>query len=145
MTNIKYGTIIINTDGGARGNPGPAAVGVYAQADGQVLFQLSEYIGNTTNNVAEYTAVVKAIEYILANQIHSGSIKFVLDSELIVRQMLGQYKVKQPHLIKLQRQLHQLIDELKKQDLAANVLFTNVPRAENKDADRLVNQALDLQ
>lgn len=133
----------INTDGGSRGNPGPAAIGVFAQADGQVVFSLSEKIGETTNNVAEYTAVLRALEKIEEDKIMSEKIRFILDSELIVKQITGLYKVKQPHLQALRKKIIDLIKSLRANDQIKLMSFINVLREKNKEADRLVNEALD--
>lgn len=136
---MTYPQIIINTDGGARGNPGPAAIGVIAKTpDGAILFELSEYIGSQTNNVAEYTAVIHALNHLRQHQFQAGKISFILDSELIVRQILGQYRVKEPNLQKLH-------SEVKKLLAGINFTFISVPRSQNKMADQLVNQALDSQ
>lgn len=141
MTSIKK--LTINCDGGARGNPGPAGIGVYAVADNEHLFSLSEYIGETTNNVAEYTAVIRCLEYLLANQIKSENLDFVLDSELIVKQIKGEYKTKQPHLQKLNLKIHQLLQQLTSNQLTHTVNFTHVKRDLNQEPDLLANQALD--
>ncbi|MBU1200423.1 ribonuclease HI family protein [Patescibacteria group bacterium] len=131
----KINNLNIYTDGGSRGNPGPAAIGVYAHP----LFQLSEPIGETTNNVAEYTAPIKALEYLVKNNIQAKQINFYLDSELVVKQIKGEYKVKQPHLQTLALQAHQLLRQLK----SSQISFHYIPREQNKLADALVNQALD--
>ncbi len=131
----KINNLSIYTDGGARGNPGPAAIGV----DASPVFQLSEYIGKTTNNVAEYTALIKALQYLRENKISAHKISFFLDSQLIVKQIKGEYKIKQPHLITLNIKAHILIDQLKPSQL----YFSYIPRNQNKIADALVNQALD--
>jgi len=141
MTSIKK--LTIKCDGGARGNPGPAGIGVYATGDDKHLFSLSEYIGETTNNVAEYTAVIRSLEYIVTNQIKSETIEFILDSELIVKQIKGQYKVKQPHLQKLHLSVRQLLQHLTSHQLAHTINFTHVKRDFNKEPDLLANQALD--
>lgn len=142
---MKYEELIIHTDGGARGNPGPAAIGVSATtASGETLFEISEYIGHQTNNVAEYTAVIHALKHLQEHDLQSGKITFVLDSELIVRQIFGTYKVKEPKLQVLVQNVRNLINELKQQDLIKQVNFHHVLRAQNKHADQLVNQALDM-
>ncbi len=132
--------ITINTDGGARGNPGPAAIGVVMKA-GDWSFEYSEYIGDTTNNVAEYTAVLRALEFIRDGKCtppEFTQIQFMLDSELVVRQIMGIYKVRDTTL----QGIYQLIQTiLHSQPFTAT--FTHVPRAQNKRADLLVNFALD--
>lgn len=139
----KYDVIQVNTDGGSRGNPGPAGIGVYASADGKKIFTISEKIGETTNNVAEYTAVIRALENIVNNQINSNKIRFVLDSELIVKQITGKYKVKLPHLQLLKQQVVELVKNGRDKKIINQVTFTHVLREENKNADKLVNLALD--
>ena len=133
----------INADGGSRGNPGPAAIGVVAKSQGLVIFTLSEKIGENTNNVAEYTAVLRALEKIEEDKIFTEKIRFVLDSELIVKQITGLYKVKQPHLQVLRKQIIDLIKKLRDTGQIKLMSFVNVLRDRNKEADRLVNEALD--
>lgn len=129
--------IIIYTDGGARGNPGPAGIGIVVQDEsGAVLKEHYEYIGETTNNQAEYRAVVKAFE--LAKAFNAHEISFFLDSELVVKQLNGEYKVKDPDLGNWFIKIHNARQLYKK------VTFTHVPRAKNKEADRLVNEAINL-
>jgi ribonuclease HI len=143
MTNTFYQNLTINTDGGSRGNPGPAAIGAHASVNQETIFQLSEKIGHATNNTAEYTAVIKSLEYLLLHQIKVISINFILDSELVVRQLNGQYKIKDANLINLNIQIRRLISELKNQSLLEKIIFTHVRREQNKIADFLVNRALD--
>ena len=100
----KINKLEIYTDGGARGNPGPAAIGAHATADSNPLFRLSEYIGETTNNVAEYTAAIKALEHLSTNNIQFSQLDFFLDSQLVVKQIKGEYKIKKPHLQTLHHQ-----------------------------------------
>lgn len=142
MTN-KVELLEINTDGGARGNPGPAAIGVFAANSGKKIFTISETIGETTNNVAEYTAVIRSLETLIERNSSYEKIKFILDSELIVKQILGQYKVKQPHLKVLHERIAILSKELQEKKLVKLMSFVNVPRELNKNADKLVNEALD--
>lgn len=126
----------INVDGGARGNPGPAAIGVVVRADdGQVLEEVGERIGEATNNVAEYKALLRGLE--LATE-HGGSeLELIGDSELVVRQVEGRYKVKNAGM----KQLH---DEVKRalRDFDSWSI-RHVRREANAEADRLVNAALD--
>lgn len=138
-----YSILQINTDGGSRGNPGPSAIGVSATSDQKVIFQISKYIGETTNNVAEYTAVIEALKHLSNNNISAEKIVFVLDSELIVRQITGVYKVKQAHLLNLKTEVVKTITELKNKNVFKTLEFQNVLREKNKDADKLVNEALD--
>ena len=139
----KYELLEINTDGGARGNPGPAAIGVYASSQGKEIFSLSETIGETTNNVAEYMAVIRSLETINEKHLQIHKLKYILDSELIVKQITGKYKVKQPHLQVLRQQIVNLVKDLKEKGQIELMTFINVPREENKKADKLVNEALD--
>lgn len=128
--------LVINTDGGSRGNPGPAGIGVVIKdATGKVVFEHGGYIGEATNNVAEYKALIKAVE--TARDLGAGEVKINMDSELIVRQMLGQYKIKQPDLQKLAGEVLIVLKSFSK------FSFTHVRREFNKEADALVNQALD--
>lgn len=133
----------IFTDGGSRGNPGPAAIGIHTSTGSDTIFQLSETIGHATNNTAEYTAVIKSLQYLLDHQITVKEIKFFLDSELVVRQLIGQYKIKDTNLIKLNLQIRNLISELKTQSLTEQISFSHIRREKNKIADSLVNRALD--
>lgn len=131
--------LVINTDGGARGNPGPAAVGVIFQL-GKWQLGHERYIGEATNNIAEYQALIDALDKVINVDQNYARIRFCLDSELVVRQLNGQYKVKDAKLQLLYQRVQSQLKELK-------VPFTimHVPRAENKLADKLVNHALDVQ
>lgn len=133
----------INTDGGSRGNPGPAAIGVVAVSQGKVVFNLSERIGETTNNVAEYMAVLRALETIQEQKLFTEKVRFILDSELIAKQITGVYKVKQPHLQDLRQHIIDLITQLRQSNQIKLLSFVNVLRDKNKEADHLVNLALD--
>jgi len=133
----------INTDGGSRGNPGQAAIGVIAKEGTHKVFSLSEKIGETTNNVAEYTAVLRALEKIEEDMVFTEKIRFVLDSELIVKQITGLYKVKQPHLQVLRKKIIDQTKKLRDSGQIKLLSFVNVLREKNKEADKLVNDALD--
>jgi ribonuclease HI len=128
--------VVVNVDGGARGNPGPAAIGVVvSEPDGTVIDEVAERIGVATNNVAEYRALLKGIER--AQALGAGEIELIGDSEVVARQLTGTYKVKHPSM----KPLHA-------EALAALRGFHSwrirtVPRAQNARADELVNQALD--
>lgn len=127
--------LIINTDGGARNNPGPAGIGVvFSDEHGKVLAKYKEYIGETTNNVAEYKALILALEK--AKDFETDEIECRLDSELVVRQLAGHYKVKEPALKELNTEVHNLI-------FFKPVKFVHVKREQNKLADKLVNEAID--
>jgi len=124
------------TDGGARGNPGPAAFGyVLEDADGEVLAQHGEAIGVATNNVAEYSALVAGLRR--AIELGVEPLEVVSDSELLVKQMRGEYRVKNDALRWLSVEASRLAREL------GTVEYTHVKRAHNELADRLVNEALD--
>jgi probable phosphoglycerate mutase len=123
-------------DGGARGNPGPAAYGVVVRgADGKILAELSKYLGNQTNNFAEYSGLLAALEY--AQQQNFPALKIFSDSELLVKQMKGQYKVNHPVLRTLFTRAKELAGGLK------SFSIQHVLRSYNRDADRLVNEVLD--
>jgi ribonuclease HI len=132
--------IIINTDGGARGNPGPAGIGVVMVDEGGLLLkEFGEYIGETTNNVAEYQALIRALEETqkLLGTNAEVPVEIRMDSELVVRQMEGRYKVKEPTLkLKFLR-----VKELLQKIPATS--FVHVRREQNKRADELVNEAID--
>jgi len=130
--------LVVHVDGGARGNPGPAAIAaVIADPEGNVLEERSETIGRATNNVAEYRALLLGIER--AQALGARELDLVGDSELVARQVRGEYRVKDPSL----RELHsRVVGQLSGFD---RWKIRNVPRAENARADALVNEALDAQ
>ncbi len=127
--------VIINTDGTAEPNPGPAAIGATIKDEqGKIIATISQSIGRATNNEAEYRAVIAALEYAIrlgANQVDMRS-----DSELIVRQINGQYRVKKASLKPLYQQVKQLQSQLE------DFTITHIPREQNTEADRLANIAL---
>jgi len=128
--------LIAQIDGGARGNPGPAAYGVVIRDErGQSIAELSEYLGRQTNNFAEYRGLLAALEYAVRHG-HKG-LKVISDSELLVRQIQGSYRVHHPVL----RDLHARARHLSKQLDWFSI--THVLRGENQAADRLVNAAMD--
>jgi ribonuclease HI len=143
--------LIINTDGGARGNPGPAGIGVVIRADdNQIIGEYKQYIGEATNNVAEYKALILALEKarelskkpspltpLPKGEGNKVDLEIRMDSELVVRQMIGQYKIKEPTLKLLAAEVLKLRNQFK------NVTFHHVPREQNKEADKLVNQVID--
>lgn len=135
--------IIIYTDGGARGNPGPAAIGaVFCNEKGQVIREYSEFLGEKiTNNEAEYSAVILALKKFKAlfgkELAKNSEIEIKSDSELIVKQLNGEYKILEPKIQQLFLELWNLKFDFK------NVKFKLVPREKNKEADKLVNQTLD--
>jgi ribonuclease HI len=129
--------LVVNVDGGARGNPGPAAIGVVISgADGAVIDEHAERIGNASNNVAEYRALIAGVQR--AAELGATELELINDSELVARQLTGAYKVK-----------HEAMKPLHAQACAALEPFhgkwriRNVPRAQNARADALVNEALD--
>lgn len=128
--------LIINTDGGARGNPGPAGIGVVIRDEEEnIIFQHGGFIGNATNNIAEYKALIKALE--TARDMDATVLTIRMDSELIVKQMRGEYKIKEPTLQGLAGQVIALLKHF------PNFTFTHIRREFNKDADRMVNKAID--
>lgn len=132
--------IKVYTDGGARGNPGPGAVGVCIFDNDRKLAAFGNEIGITTNNIAEYTAVVQALDWLLANRaaVLAEEVHFFLDSQLVVLQMQGVYRVKN-------EKIRDLFAQIKKREseLQVKIIWQHVPREENKEADALVNAALD--
>jgi ribonuclease HI len=132
----KIDKIIIFTDGASRGNPGPAAIGaVLRDAKGNLLDRISSRIGIKTNNQAEYTAVIVALKKAIS--IGATSVELRADSELVVKQINGTYRVKKAILSLLYQEVVRLIGELK--DFKA----IYIPRSDNYEADRLANRALD--
>jgi ribonuclease HI len=128
--------LTVNVDGGARGNPGPAAIGVVvSDADGNVIDELAEPIGHATNNVAEYRALLRGIEW--ARGLGADELEIVGDSELVARQLTGAYKVKHPSMKPL---YEEAVAALRAFDRWS---IRTVPRAQNAGADALVNRALD--
>ena len=128
--------LVLHVDGGARGNPGPAAIGVViSQPDGMVLDELAERIGLATNNVAEYRAVLRALER--AKELEATEVEIIGDSELIARQLNGVYKVKHPAMKPLYEQAREALAGF------GRWRIQTVPRAQNARADALVNAALD--
>lgn len=129
----------IHTDGGARGNPGPAAIGVVVHKNGILYHKFGRTIGKTTNNVAEYQGVIEALTYIKRiPKKKLFQIVFFLDSKLIVNQLNGIFKIKEPHLRELSLKVKILEGEV-----GGIIIYTSVPREQNHQADLLVNQALD--
>ena len=128
--------VIAHIDGGARGNPGPAGFGVYmTDAHGKLVAEIGEYLGPKTNNYAEYSALLAALEHARDHGI--STLRVVSDSELLVRQIQGAYKVKSPDLKPLFDRAKQLIRGLKHFEIH------HVLREKNRDADRLANEAMD--
>lgn len=137
------GTLYINTDGGSRGNPGEAAIGiVFSDQSENVIYKYSKAIGQTTNNIAEYQALKMALEILKKSRWlkdnSGGQVYCRLDSQLVVEQLKGNYKVKNLELKKIYQELLMIIG-----NLSCKVFFCHVNRDENIVADKLVNQELD--
>lgn len=129
-------TVQVFCDGGSRGNPGPAAAGAVILRDKEVIAELQDYLGVATNNVAEYSAVILALRKL--HELKLTKADFFLDSELVVRQLTGIYKVKNPDMKLLYNQVQKLSAGLE-------LNFTHVLRDNNKHADAMVNECLDKQ
>jgi ribonuclease HI len=131
------GLLIVSCDGAARGNPGPAGIGVQiTDEDGIVVAEIAEWIGETTNNVAEYTAVLEGLRRALAlgaRRVHLRS-----DSQLLIQQLSGRYRVKAAHLRPLYEEVIGLLSGFDR------VQLQHVPREQNREADRLANLGVDL-
>lgn len=132
----------IHADGGARGNPGPAGAGAVVRDEfGSTVASVSKFLGHRTNNFAEYESVILAFEEVMKlvpeGQRAKAEVLVKMDSELVVKQMRGEYKVKHPVLKEQQARLLQHVGAF------GLVTFTHVPRAQNKDADALANEAMD--
>ena len=128
-------TLNIYTDGGAKGNPGPAAIGiVFKNEKGEIIWQKNQSIGQATNNQAEYEAILYALKH--ANRYHPKKIRVFSDSELVVKQLQGKYKIKEPDIQKLF--LRAWNKKLDFQDIE----FHLIPREQNQEADRLVKSIL---
>lgn len=137
-------SMLIYTDGGSRGNPGPSAIGIVIKTEqGEIIEKIFRKIGVTTNNVAEYQAVIYALEWLKNNltmkQFNNETMfNFFLDSTLVVNQLNGLFKVKNGDLRNLLVKVRQL-----EQEAGGNIKYQYIPRAKNWEADLLVNQALD--
>lgn len=129
--------LVVHVDGGARGNPGPAAIGVVvSDPGGEVLDELAERIGQATNNVAEYRALLRGLER--AKALGADEVEIVNDSELVARQLTGAYKVKHPAMRPLHAEAMAALRDFDRWQVRS------VPRAQNERADALVNAALDV-
>ena len=132
--------IYTNSDGGARGNPGPGAVAAIVRKEGEILTKSSKFIGESvTNNIAEYEGLIHALE--LAHTVTKDEITCFLDSELVVRQLLGEYKVKNRNILPLFLKVQKLQENFKK------IKYAHVPRTDNFQiiVDELLNDELDNQ
>jgi len=132
----------IYTDGGARGNPGPAAIGfVIKSVDNKLIVEDGQLIGDATNNTAEYKAVIAALNWFEENKSAApATATFFLDSNLVVNQLIGNFKIKKIHLNQLAQEIH-----AKLTNLGITAAFQHIPREKNYRADYLLNQALDSQ
>lgn len=130
--------ITIYCDGGSRGNPGPAASAFAVLKNGKIFYKDSMYLGRSTNNVSEYQATLMAIKWLSKNKIVQDSVTFVVDSELLFKQMTGQYKIKNEKLKTMATKIKNLERKMKNK-----IKYQWSPRSKNKIADRLVNKELD--
>jgi ribonuclease HI len=130
------GPLIVSCDGAARGNPGPAGIGVHiATVSGEVLATIAEGLGETTNNVAEYTAAREGLRR--AADLGAAVVHLRSDSQLLIEQLSGRYKVKAAHLRPLFAEVKALAERFD------HVTFEHVPRERNREADRLANEGVD--
>ena len=133
---VSSGRLTIYTDGAARGNPGPAGAGAHIQdEDGNTVAQDFRYLGEATNNVAEYEALLLGMQR--ARELGAARIEMRADSQLVVRQLCGTYRVRNPALQALHARVLALASEFESVD------YVHVPRAQNREADRLANRAID--
>jgi len=133
----KKGHLEVFIDGAARGNPGPAGIGVVIKSGRKTLLEISDYIGSSTNNVAEYISLIRGLEEVLLQSTKEAS--FYSDSELLVKQINGEYKVKNEGLKPLHHHAKSLIAKFKKFSIE------HTEREENKHADKLANKGIDEQ
>jgi ribonuclease HI len=127
--------LTIYTDGASRNNPGESGAGVYILQDGEPFKKIARYLGTTTNNVAEYTAAIIGLEH--AVKVGARRVSLFADSELLVKQINGQYKVKNEGLKPLHAKARELIARI------GSVAVQYIPREQNKEADALANKAID--
>jgi ribonuclease HI len=126
----------VSCDGAARGNPGPAGIGVQiTDKDGKVLAEIAQGLGHATNNVAEYTAVIEGLKR--AAELGASEVLLRSDSQLLIFQITGKYRVKSPHLVGLHEQV------LSQARRFAKIRYQHVPRERNKEPDRLANEGVD--
>ncbi len=128
--------VVAYIDGGSRGHPGPAGFGVRIEdRDGRLIEEIHQSLGVATNNVAEYRGLLAALEFLVGRKLLDARVRS--DSELLVRQMRGEYRVKNAGLVPLHRRATELVSQLR------HVTFEHIPRAANVEADRLANLAMD--
>jgi ribonuclease HI len=125
-------------DGGSRGNPGPAASAFAIVFNGKQIHKESSYLGKSTNNIAEYKSVIMALEWLVKNDEYSKNVLFVVDSQLVYKQLVGEYKIKNEKLKELVIKIKSL-----EKNINSKIKFSWSPRSKNKIADRLVNKELD--
>lgn len=133
--------IVCYTDGGARGNPGPAGAGAVVMRSGEIVARVSQFLGNGTNNFAEYAAVTLALKTVkkhVGAKTKTLSVEVRMDSELVARQLSHVYQIKEPSLVPQFIEIH----NMRVKDFP-HLTFTHVPRAQNKEADALANEAMD--
>ena len=139
MSAATPASVVVESDGGARGNPGPAGIGALVfdetVSPRVVLATVSEYIGETTNNVAEYEAAIAGLR--AAQDLGASEVELRADSKLVIEQLAGRWRVRQAHLRPLHARARRLIDAL------GSVALRHVPREQNVDADALANAAMD--
>jgi ribonuclease HI len=136
VTGRTYPSLVVSCDGAARGNPGPAGAGSQLTTpDGTVVAEIAEGLGETTNNVAEYTAVILGLER--AKALGAREVHLRSDSQLLINQLTGVYRVKTPHLQPLHRRVRTLAASFE------TIRYEHVPRERNKEADRLANAGVD--
>ena len=138
--------ITIKSDGGSRGNPGPAAIGYVVYLENKLIKKHGQKIGEATNNTAEYKSIIKALQWLQKNidSFHKVNkdnpiqIECLMDSKLVVNQLSGNFKIKQPHLQLLANQAFAII-----KDISQQITFKHIKREYNQESDLLLNQALD--
>ena len=130
--------LLVYCDGGARGNPGPAAAAIVVEKDGKVIHKESKYLGRGTNNEAEYSGAILGLEWVSKNITGAEKITFILDSQLVANQLSGKFKVKNENL----RNRYFTAKTLEK-NISAEINYESVSRDRNKIADFLVNKELD--
>ncbi|HJX59345.1 hypothetical protein A2V61_03965 [Candidatus Woesebacteria bacterium RBG_19FT_COMBO_47_8] len=128
----------IYCDGGARGNPGPAAAAFVVEKSGKVIYKESSFLGKATNNTAEYSAARLALAWLQKQNDIPKQVEVIMDSELVVKQLLGIFKVKNENL----RNFYYSVKSIEK-NIPTKIIYKSVPRIKNKIADFLVNETLD--
>lgn len=138
------GTIKVYCDGGSRGNPGKSASAFIVEDENKLIYSEAKHLGVATNNFAEYNAVLSALKWINVNKKNlKKEIVFILDSELVVKQINGEYKIKNKKLKEIYLEIQNVLNNLSYRLGKQKIIFKNVSREKNKMADLLVNQKLD--